>query len=76
MISLRLTDKEYRHLQRVCDRRGIRTLSALARIALTELVQDGYSLSGGPSVRLTVMEKRLDKLETAVRRLRRSTQPN
>jgi hypothetical protein len=72
MISLRLTDKDYRGLQRICKREGVRSLSALARIALNRLVSrhDKQSADSSARQRLEQVERRVEHLETIVRTAR------
>jgi hypothetical protein len=69
MISLRITEKDYRRLQRICKREGVRSLSALARIALHRMViRDGnLRVDSSANERLREMEQRVEDLETVVR---------
>jgi hypothetical protein len=73
MVSLRLTEKDYRRLLKVCRTEGVPTLSELARIALHQLQNNRPKVLGPEAAKLRLLdaESRLDRLEAAVRSLRR-----
>jgi hypothetical protein len=74
MVSLRVTERDYARLLKLCDREGVRSLSALARIALHRFAnRPDTGVDGGAQERLLAAERRLDSLEVQVRRLRPRT---
>jgi Arc/MetJ-type ribon-helix-helix transcriptional regulator len=67
MISVRLSEQEYRNLVALCEQRGARSLSDLARDAMSGLLSDG----NGKAVEVERLQGRVMELENEVRRLAR-----
>lgn len=69
MISLRISDAEYDSLKRYSSDNGVRSLSELARFALSRLVaQDGF-VPDGVDGRLSQLEARMSAVEAKVQEL-------
>jgi hypothetical protein len=72
MISFRLTQQEYERLQALCERQGVRNVSALTRLALRQF-QSGEIVEPEDPVsfedRLWSVNRRIDALEEEVRHL-------
>lgn len=73
MVSFRLSDAEYKQIEKVCRATNARTISDVARMAVKSLVnnRDG---DGNTDVRRKIqdLEQRISKLDEQVARLRGS----
>lgn len=67
MISVRLSEDEYRDLIALCQERGARSLSDLARDAMNGLLEKG----NGRAAEVERLQGRVMELESEVRRLAR-----
>jgi len=67
MISVRLSEQEYRGLVALCEQRGARSLSDLARDAMSGLLEN----TNGKGVEVERLQGRVMELESQVRRLAR-----
>ncbi|MCW5978631.1 MAG: hypothetical protein KIT09_11165 [Bryobacteraceae bacterium] len=65
-MVFRLTQDEYRRLQKACSSTGARSISDFTR---KELLDKASSPADGLHSRLTVFERRLSELQSAVRQI-------
>lgn len=65
MVSIRLSDDEFRKLHEVCETTGARSISDLARGAMQKMMGDG----DGVGERLRVLDQRVTKLQKEMTRL-------
>ena len=65
MVSIRLSDDEFRKLHEVCATTGARSISDLARDAMHRLMKDGDCANGdGICERLQTLDERVSRLES------------
>lgn len=71
MLSIRLSDTEFQHFQKLCAERGAHSLSELAREALRRLASLPPDPTPGVHIteRLSQLDDRVSLLLTEVRRL-------
>jgi hypothetical protein len=73
MISFRLTQQEYERLQGLCERQGVRNVSALTRLALRQFQgEEPVGEADAPVTfedRLWSVNRRIEALEEEVRHL-------
>lgn len=71
MLSIRLSDEEYRHLRTICEVRGARSVSDLAREAMLQLMPSHHARNGDASVlsRIEELDERISLLQSEVSRL-------
>lgn len=71
MLSIRLSDLEYRQLRSICEVRGARSISDLAREAMLQLMPSQPSHNGDASVlsRIEELDERISVLQNEVLRL-------
>ena len=71
MVSLRLSEDEYRHLSDLCVRRDAHSTSDLARIAICEYLRRHKLDADRRGLSETPLEDKVVQLEEEVRRLSR-----
>ena len=70
MISFRLTEEEYKSFTSLCFRRGIRSVSELARSAINiMLTEPGRAVQGDLESRVNELEGRLEALSHELKKL-------
>lgn len=76
MLSIRISDSEYRQLVAICEVKGARSVSDLAREAMQRIVAAPYGDNPDPSLSLRVAEigERLSYLQNEILRLNRALQ--
>jgi len=70
IVSIRLLDEEYSQLKRLCETKGARSVSDLARDAMFGLMKPASSIEG----RVEDLDLRLSALRDEVARLSRMVQ--
>lgn len=66
MISLRLSEKEYKGLSKHYRAYGVRNISEFARLALQRIVADPAGGDDDVAARLSELDQRLQQLESQV----------
>lgn len=74
MLSIRLSDDEFQQLKLVCQSRGARSVSDLAREAMMQMIagpraRNGHS-DGALMARIQDLDQRVSSLQNEVSRLR------
>jgi len=71
MLSIRLSDDEYRQLRSICEVRGARSISDLAREAMLQLMPASRGRNGDAAVlsRIQELDERVSVLQSEVSRL-------
>lgn len=67
MISIRLSDEEYSGLKRLCIAKGARSVSDLARTAMSELLTEGLEVRIGTRVdevrlQISALDRKVDEI--------------
>lgn len=72
MVSIRLSDEEFRRLKELCEVRGARSLSDLAREAMHRMLQTGDGPGGSLQDRVAALDERVSSLQRELARLSQS----
>jgi predicted DNA-binding protein len=70
IVSIRLLDEEYSQLKRLCEKKGARSVSDLARDAMFGLIKESSSIEG----KVEDLDVQLSALREEVARLSRMVQ--
>jgi len=71
MISLRLSDEEFRGLQALSECKGTRSVSDLIRLAISRVnhTQNGHPADHSLDHRFALVTRRLDEIENTLRQM-------
>jgi hypothetical protein len=69
MVSFRLSPEEHRRFREACGSQGVRSISELARIAMTHLVDSGDGESVPVQQQILELRERIVRLSTDLDRL-------
>lgn len=74
MVSIRLSDDEFRRLKEMCEVRGARSLSDLAREAMHRMLLTSGGSGGSLQDRVAALDERVAGLQREMARLARTAE--